>query len=198
MSELIGISFVDQPPPGIDRLDIRDEHCRFIGRARKGAFSVPSENISCPLARFYLGIGKTDRDELARTLVRWGDAVDISVGRDYLKSGISLSRSAPYFVYFPYPEDNLKPAVLIMIGDADEIQGVVQEMCARTGERIKSSLSGIGAACGECTAYPLVTGQANVSVGCNGSRPGIGLKSGELLLAFKFNSNTKLLPKAIT
>lgn len=54
--------------------------------------------------------------------------------------------------------------------------------------RINASLSGIGVACGECTAYPLVTGKVNVSVGCNGSRPGVGLKQGELFLAFPANS----------
>ncbi|MEA1928241.1 MAG: DUF169 domain-containing protein, partial [Candidatus Auribacterota bacterium] len=176
------------PPVGIPWLDTRDEHCRFIGRARKGAFYISSENVSCPLARFYLGIGRTDREKLARILVSWGDADNYSAGRAYLEEGICLDRCSPYLVYFPYPTRDLKPAVLIMIGDADEIQVMVQEMCARTGERINSSLSGIGAACGECTAYPLVTGKANVSVGCNGSRPGIGLKSGELLFALPFNN----------
>ncbi|MEA1927622.1 MAG: hypothetical protein U9N73_05400, partial [Candidatus Auribacterota bacterium] len=69
MSEIIGISFMEDPPAGIPRLDTRDEHCRFIGRARKGAFYISSENVSCPLARFYLGIGRTDREKLARILV---------------------------------------------------------------------------------------------------------------------------------
>jgi len=72
--------------------------------------------------------------------------------------------------------------------DADEIKNLVQESCARTGERIEASLSGIGAACGECTAYPLVVGRANISVGCNGSRPGVGLKNKELLFALPAGS----------
>jgi len=189
MSEVIGISFVNHPPPGIARLDTRDKHCRFIGRGRREAFYIRSEDISCPLARFYLGIGRTDREEMARILVGWGDAGDVSIARAYLETGICLSRCAPYLVYFPYPAGDLKPAVLIMIGDADEIQVAIQEICALTGERINSSLSGIGAACGECTAYPLVTGKANVSVGCNGSRPGIGLKSSELLLALPYSKS---------
>ncbi|MDP8213849.1 MAG: DUF169 domain-containing protein [Candidatus Euphemobacter frigidus] len=187
MSKVVGITFTDQPPPGIVYLNIRDKHCRFIGRARREAFYIRAEDISCPLARFYLGIGRTKLKELARTLVGWGDAADLAAGLAYLKTGSCFSRSSPYLVYFPYPRGDIKPAVLITIGTASEIQISVQEICARTGMRIKSSLSGIGAACGECTAYPLVTGQANVSVGCNGSRPGIGLKSGELLFALPFN-----------
>jgi uncharacterized protein (DUF169 family) len=78
--------------------------------------------------------------------------------------------------------------VIIKVGTADEIMSIIQRFSALTGMRVSASLSGIGAACGECTAYPLVTGRENVSLGCYGSRPGVGLKEGELLLAFPNSS----------
>ena len=188
MSDLVGISLCDHHPVNFIELDIHDKHCRFVGKARRKAFYIRSGNISFPLARFYLGIGETNMEELARTLVEWNDAVDTDAAYAYLKAGLRLENSPRYIAYFPYPTEDVKPDVLILIGDADEVQRLVQSFCARTGRRIKASLSGIGAACGECTAYPLVTEHANVSVGCNGSRPGINLKRGELLLAFPFDS----------
>lgn len=188
MSELVGVKFYPRPPEGIPRRDIRDKHCRFIGRARREAFYVRSEDVDCPLARFYLGIGRTDIENLSRTLVSWSDACDVGTARSYLETAIRLGKSSPFIAYFPYPAGDVEPDVVIVIGDADEIKNLVQESCSRTGERIEASLSGIGAACGECTAYPLVTGRANLSVGRNGSRPGIGLKSSELLFALPFDS----------
>lgn len=65
---------------------------------------------------------------------------------------------------------------------------IVQKFSSLTGYRINASLSGIGAACGECTVYPLITGKENVSLGCYGSRPGVNLKEDELLLAFQGSS----------
>jgi len=188
MSEIVGIKFCSRPPEGIGRVNTKDKHCHFIGRGRREAFYIRSEDIDCPLARFYLGIGQTDIEDLSRTLVSWDDASDIITARSHLETGIRLGKSSQVIAYFPYPAGDIKPDVLVVIGTAQEIKNMVQKSCARTGERIKASLSGIGAACGECTAYPLVTGRANLSVGCNGSRPGIGLKNGELLLAFPADS----------
>ena len=188
MSDLVGIALCDCGPASLVELDIQDKHCRFIGRARKKAFYIPSGNISCPLARFYLGIGRTNLEDLCRTLVRWDDAIDKATARAYLDAGLYLDHSPPFICYFPYPTGELEPDVLIMIDDPAGVQSMVREYCAQTGRRIKASVSGIGAACGECTAYPLLTGEANVSVGCNGSRPGINLRKDELLLAMPFNS----------
>ena len=52
-----------------------------------------------------------------------------------------------------------------------------------TGESIEGPISGVGAMCGECTAYPIHTGKPNVSLGCTGSRPAVKLKHDELFFA---------------
>ena len=53
----------------------------------------------------------------------------------------------------------------------------------RTGKRLAASVSGLGAACGECTVYPLATGQVNLSLGCKGCRPAMALDESQMLLA---------------
>lgn len=186
---LVGISFHQAVPTGLQQLTAKDEHCRFIGRARQGRpFYIPAENISCPLARFHLGIGKPDLKGLARTLVAWADAVDQQTGLKFLKSAYRVSQPCKYITYFSYPGNGLKPDVIIRICNAEKIQQIVQRYSSLTGERVNSAISGIGAACGECTAYVLMTGLPIVSVGCNGSRPGINLAADELLLAAPFGS----------
>jgi len=102
--------------------------------------------------------------------------------------GISIKESENYIIYFTYPYKKLRPDVIIKIVTPDEAQAIVQQYSAITGERVKASLSGIGAACGECTALPIVTNKPNVSVGCYGSRPGINLKKRELIIAAPFSS----------
>lgn len=186
---VVGISFREEKPSGILRLSSNDKHCHFIGKAKRGeAFYISAENISCPLARFYLGIGLKDLKELSRTLVSWNDAIDEKVGLSYLSFAIRFKKSKGYIIYFAYPYQELKPDVIIKIDSPDQIMFTIQKFSSLTGVRINASLSGIGAACGECTVYPLVTRKANVSVGCYGSRPGVGLEKEELFLAAPFNS----------
>jgi len=191
---LIGISFHRAAPTAVRQLTTNDKHCHFIGRARQGGpFYIPAENISCPLARFHLGIEKTDLRVLAGTLVSWGDAADQDTGLKFLRSAYCMNQPYDYIAYFSYPENSLKPDVIIRICNSEETQQIVQRYSSLTGERVDSPISGIGAACGECTAYVLMRGLPTVSVGCNGSRPGINLRDDELLLAAPFGSRMSRL-----
>ncbi len=191
---LIGISFHQTAPTAVRQLTTKDKHCHFIGRARQNEpFYVPAENISCPLARFHLGIERPDLKGLADTLVGWTDAVNQDTGLKFLKSAHRMNRLFKYIAYFSYPANGLKPDVIIKICNPEEIQQIIQSYSALTGERVISPISGIGAACGECTAYVLMSGLPTVSAGCNGSRPGINLRDDELLLAAPFGSRMSRL-----
>lgn len=191
---LIGISFHQAAPTAVRQLTRKDKHCHFIGRARQGEpFYIPAESISCPLARFHLGIENIDLKNLAEILVSWTDAVDQNTGLKFLRSAYCMNQPYKYIAYFSYPTNSLKPDVMIRICNAEKIQQIVQRYSALSGERVDSPISGIGAACGECTAYVLMRGLPTVSVGCNGSRPGINLRDDELLLAAPFGSRISRL-----
>jgi uncharacterized protein (DUF169 family) len=191
---LIGISFHQAAPTAVRQLTTTDKHCHFIGRARQSEpFYIPVENISCPLARFHLGIEKPNLKSLAQTLVGWTDAVDQETGLKFLKSAYRMNQRFKYIAYFTYPANGLKPQLIIRICNPEKIQQIVQRYSSLTGQRVDSPISGIGAACGECTAYVLMRGLPMVSVGCNGSRPGINLRDDELLLAAPFGSRMSQL-----
>lgn len=188
LRNIVGLSLTVEEPVGISCLEKSDKHCHFIRRAREGdSFYIRRGAISCPLARFYLGI-ESDVKSLARTLVGWNDGQDEDTALRYLKSAPHLDNCPGYIVYFPYPHESLKPDVIIKIGRPSDIMSLVQRFSSLTGERVKSLISGIGAACGECTAYPIVTGRETISLGCYGSRPGMDLGDAELLLAFSSSS----------
>ncbi|MCK4649567.1 DUF169 domain-containing protein [bacterium] len=189
MHNIIGITFRKTKPEGIRRLHSKDKHCYFIGRARKEeAFYICKDDINCPLARFYLGIGSSDLKALAHTLVDWNDAIDESKALDYLRTGVCISKTKEYIIYFSYPQKDINPDIIIKIANPDQMQVIIQKFSSHNGEGINATLSGIGAACGECTAYPYVAAHANLSVGCYGSRLAINLRKEELLLAAPFNS----------
>jgi len=184
VSRLIGLCLLDEPCADTPTVSARDKHCAFMGRARtEGALCVPADNIDCPLARYHLGIGPPDLEGLPEILTRWGDARDPQAGRRFLEDGPRLNDSPRFLLYFPHPTEGLSPDILVAVRSAQQAYQLARRGAARAGERLLASISGVGAACGECTAYTLLTGRATVSLGCGGSRPGVGLEPGELLVA---------------
>ena len=159
MEREIGIKVSLDEPKGIERARGSQNHCDFVREAREGkVFYINKENISCPLARFYLGLEKdTNIASLAKTLVSWGDAKDVKTAEKYLKDALRFPYQKRNIIYFPLDKAPLQPDVVIKIGPAEEVMYWVREITCNTGERIKGSVSGIGAACGECTVYPLIT-----------------------------------------
>jgi uncharacterized protein (DUF169 family) len=160
-----------------------EKHCGFVGRARRGeALQVRLQNIGCPLARWHLGADE-EIEEIARVLVGWQDADSEAAARRFLDSGPRLEGDRPWVAYYPAGGEGPTPDVVICVGTAAELMELVKRRTRRSGQRLSASTSGIGAACGECTALPLVTGRPNLSLACGGSRPSMELKPGELLLA---------------
>lgn len=184
----IGITISNTKPSGIPRVERADKHCFFVGRARDGdMFYAQNEDVSCPLARFNLGLdAKSDKNllTLARILVDWGDAKTEEIALRYLTSALTLPLEKKYAIYFPMPYDKLLlPNVVVMLSSSKRIMSLVQIITRLTGKRTEAVLSGVGAMCGECTAIPVVTGKTNISLGCNGSRSQAKLKDSELFMA---------------
>lgn len=187
MQNRIGIKITKDKPVNLDHAKEALKHCSFVGLARTGErFYAQNNDISCPLARYNLGLEEPDdkfMHELARTLVGWGDANTEDIGLNYLQSRWRLPYAKKYILYFPVPDNEYEPDVIIEISNPHELMLRVRELTSLTGDSILGFMSGIGAMCGECTAYPIITGKPNVSIGCTGSRPGAELKHDELFLA---------------
>jgi len=192
LGNLVCVSFREAAPARIGQLSEKDKHCRFIGRARQGEpFYIPAENINCPLARYYLAIGRTDLKDLAEILVGWSDAADVDTGLKFLKSGLCLQGHYKYIIYFPYRKDSagaLKPDVIIRVANPLDVQRILKRHSSLTGESVGCGIGGVGAACGECTAQVIGKKSPTISVGCGGSRPGIGLRDDEMLVAAPLGS----------
>jgi len=187
-------------PRGIDRTRKRGTHCSFVGRALSGdTFYAENSDVTCPLAQYNLGLvdpGKVNLGNLARILVGWGDAVNVSTGIRYLKGRPRQRYGKKYIIYFPIPRQDIVPDVTIVMGTPYELMYLVREMTCAAGENLDCAVGGVGAMCGECTAVPMVTGRPNVSLGCTGCRPSLGLGSERLLLAIPADRGDEMVEQA--
>ena len=191
----IGIKITKALPANLTRAKSPLKHCSAVGLARTGErFYAQNNDISCPLARYNLGLEEPNDKfihELARILIGWGDANSEEIGLKYLQSRPKLQFEKKYIIYFPLPDNELEPDVIIEVSKPHELMLEIRDLTASTGESINGFMSGVGAMCGECTAYPMLTGKPNVSVGCTGSRPAAELKHDELFFAVPKILNSK-------
>jgi uncharacterized protein (DUF169 family) len=191
----VGLVISATKPVGLSRVTSPEHHCSFVGFARGGrAFYAQNEDISCPLARFNLGLDQVTPErlgELARTLVGWSDAQNEEIALRYLKSAVTIDASEKYICYFPMENskhalersEGMVPDVVVKMGSPAEFMPLIRTITRLTGRRTQGVASGVGAMCGECTAIPMVTGEPNISLGCGGSRPHARLAPDQLLLA---------------
>ena len=181
---MIGIAFLKEPDPSIPLTRKRDTHCGYMGRALRGeTVQVHLDRLSCPVARYVMGLEVPTHERAAVALRRFRDMDTVELADAYLHAAERLENVGPYVAYFPWPHPGLEADVLIEITSAADAGEIVHDLAARTGERIQASLSGIGAACEESTVYPLATGRANVSLGCRGCRPKMTMTADQVILS---------------
>jgi uncharacterized protein (DUF169 family) len=187
MHNIIGIKIITNKPGNIIKTTSPCEYCSFIEMARTDLkFYTDSADITCPLARFNLGIEDLDeakKDALVRYLIGWGDAKTEEIGIRYLDSLTPLPVEEKYIIYFPYPDEELDPDLIIEFSTPGKILAKVRRHTYLTGEPILCSVSGVGSLCGEATAKPILKKKPTISLGCIGSRSGVKLPPDELILA---------------
>ena len=186
----IGIKITEEEPKNLSRNKDSRRYCDYVGEARENnSFYIVNEDISCPLARYNLGLEKYNQESiynLAQTLVNWNDAKSREKAFNYLKSTNTLSYGKKYISIYPVNEISHKPDIVILFGTPDRFMPLVREITKLIGEWTNALMSGVGGMCAECTAIPLVTGKPNLSLGCGGSRPHGKLNEEQLLISLPY------------
>lgn len=82
------------------------------------------------------------------------------------------------------PLDNTptKPDVVVIIGSVIAIRRIAQAIIYRHGGRMTANFAGIQSTCADATASPYLTGEINISIGCDGAAKNAGLKDDEMVV----------------
>jgi uncharacterized protein (DUF169 family) len=188
--DTVGIAILDHLPLGVDHVTEPGQHCTFFGRAREGhAMWAAGDDITCPLARFNLGIDPPNEEtiaHLAETIVSWGAAKDGVTARRFIAGLLPLPFGRRIFVYAPLETMPFPPNLVVRVLSAAEGMREIHSVTALTGRRTEGQMAGVGGLCGECTAFLLHCEHTAVSLGCSGSRREAALDEGELFFAVPY------------
>jgi len=193
----VGIAILNEKPDGLPSIGHRATHCNMVAEARKGkAFYAEDINYSCGFAIYTLGLGRdvpAFRKALAEDLVSIKNAAGMEISGKLLESTPRLREGEKFIVFFPLDRMPMEPDVVLIFGNPSEIMDLVWKITGQTGERLRSSIGGIGSTCSECTAQPIISGEPNLSVGCCGTRRFGRLDDNEIMLSLPWKKYKSLI-----
>ncbi|ABK14396.1 MAG: DUF169 domain-containing protein [Methanothrix sp.] len=86
----------------------------------------------------------------------------------------------------PLSKLNMNPDVVIFVGNALQARRIVQAVLYRRGGRMNLDTAGIQSFCVDATASPILKGDVNVSLGCDGSAKKTGLTDNDVVVGIPF------------
>jgi uncharacterized protein (DUF169 family) len=187
----------DEIPSGVEKLDKTVRHCQMVSLARRegkmfystvdnhecvgGAWSLGLREISESLKTgdFYFKLGKF---ESAAACKRTIDQIP------HLESGTTYAT-----LYAPLEKAQFIPQVILIVAPARTMLKLAQATLYQLGGRVHSQFSGIQSVCADATAQTYLTGSANYSLGCDGSRKFSGIDDGEMVMGFPAEILTQMV-----
>ncbi len=179
----------DQIPEGLAEIENTVRHCQMVNLARKEGrmFFAPAPKHECMGGSWALGL--REQTESLRT------------GQFYYRLGKFESWAAckrtidriPHVVppgstfatcYAPLEKTPFPPHVVIVVAEPRAMLKLAQASLYRLGGRIEASFSGIQSVCSDVTASTYLSGKANFSLGCDGSRRFSGIENSEMVMGF--------------
>jgi uncharacterized protein (DUF169 family) len=182
-------------PAGIPEAKEVLRHCQMVNMARKeGAiFYAPSEKHQCNGGAWALGLREiTPTLQSGEFYFKLGKFESMAACRRTMDRIPHLRTGETYAtVYAPLEKTPFDPDVILVVTTPRNMLKLAQASLFRIGGRISSAMAGIQSVCSDATALPYLTGAANFSLGCDGSRRFSGIADDEMVMGFP----AELLPE---
>lgn len=176
----------EQIPSGIPEIEETIRHCRMISLAREGKiFYATDVKHQCGGGAWALGLrAKGVTLKSGEHYYKLGKYESVSSCRRTMESVPSLPQETYATVYAPLEKAEFSPSVVLIFAKPKAMLKLAQTVLYRLGGRIYPQFSGIQSVCSDATAYVLLNGRPNFSLGCDGSRKFSGIADEEMVVGF--------------
>lgn len=185
----VAVKIVTSPeeiPEGIPEIGEVTRHCRMISLAREGqVFYATDAKHQCGGGAWALGL--REKGESLRTgqhYFKLGKYESVNSSRRTMESVPNLPRETYATLYAPLEKANFVPSVVLIFAKPLAMLKLAQSTLFNLGGRIYPQFSGIQSVCSDATAYVLLNGKPNFSLGCDGSRKFSGIADEEMVAGF--------------
>jgi len=139
----------------------------WAGPGRSGLWEIWE---SLKTGDFYFKLGKFESPTAGKRTI---DQIP------HLESGATYAT-----MYAPLEKAPFVPQVILIIAPARTMLKLAQATLYQLGGRVHSQFSGIQSVCADATTQTYLTGSANYSLGCDGSRKFSVIEDGEMVMGF--------------
>jgi len=88
--------------------------------------------------------------------------------------------------------------VILIITNPKQVMELSQALLHKNGGRVNASFAGKQSVCADGVAYPYISGEAGVTVGCSGSRKYTEIKEDEMIISIPVDMLPGLVASART
>jgi len=176
----------EQIPEGVPEIEETIRHCRMISLAREGkVFYATDAKHQCGGGAWALGLrAKSATLKSSEHYYKLGKYESVSSSRRTMESVPNLPQETYATLYAPLEKAEFAPSVVLLFAKPKAMLKLAQTVLYRLGGRIYPQFSGVQSVCSDATAYVLLSGKPNFSLGCDGSRKFSGIADEEMVVGF--------------
>ncbi|MDO5846078.1 MAG: DUF169 domain-containing protein [Methanocorpusculum sp.] len=176
----------DEIPEGVLEIEETMRHCRMVSLAREGrVFYAADGKHQCGGGAWALGL--REKGETLRTgqhYFKLGKYESVNSSRRTMESVPSLPKETYATLYAPLEKAVFAPDAVLIFAKPLAMLKLAQSVLFTLGGRIYPQFSGIQSVCSDATAYVILNGKPNFSLGCDGSRKFSGIADEEMVAGF--------------
>lgn len=196
-SEPVAIKFVLKPeevPNDIEKIEEPLRHCEMVKLASKGkTFYASKDEEKCKGGSAALGLEdlppKIASGEFYVNLGRFKDAESAKATLNALPT---MKVRNYGLLYAPLETATFTPDVVVIFAKPVQAMKISQAIIYELDDRVKADFAGIQSICADAVSKPASTGNANITLGCNGSRKYAKLADDEVTVGLSTKNIEKI------
>ncbi len=189
-------------PDDIQQINETTRHCQMVDNVRRLGiqFYATLDNHMCKGGASVMGLtsmsSKLKSGEVYYNLNHF-DSLD-SAKTTMEKVPMLEANSIKAVVYSPLEKATFKPDVILIIAKPKQVMELSQALLHKEGGRVNAGFAGKQSVCADGVAYPYLTGEAGVTIGCSGSRKYTEIQDEEMIMSVSVDMLPHLVESAKT
>lgn len=173
-----------QIPEGVPEIGETIRHCRMVSLARGGqVFYATDARHQCGGGAWALGLREKGATlKSGEHYFKLGKYESISSSKRTMSAVPGIPRETYATMYAPLEKATFAPDVILIFAQPRVMLKLAQTVLFRLGGRIYPEFSGIQSVCSDASAFVLLRGKPNFSLGCDGSRKFSGIGDDEMVV----------------
>lgn len=171
-------------PENIKIINEKMRHCEMIKKASFGdKFYSTYEEQTCKGGAGALGLGDMPAKLASgEKYFELGRFKDLDIAKKTLSKLSIIKEKHKGLIYAPLDEADFEIDVIVIIAEPITGMKLAQSVVYTNGDKFRANFAGIQSLCGDAVSYPYIENDANITVGCDGSRKAAKVLDEELAI----------------